>query len=73
MNWLDKLERKYSRFCIHNLISLLIAGQIVVYAVELFVNPYISLWLGLDRAALLGGRSGVCSALRSFPSPGAGR
>lgn len=56
MNWLDKLERKYSRFCIHNLISLLIAGQIVVYAVELFVNPYISLWLGLDRAALLGGQ-----------------
>lgn len=55
MNWLDKLERKYSRFCIHNLISLLIAGQIVVYAVELFVNPYISLWLGSGPGGAAGG------------------
>ena len=38
MNWITKLERKFGRYCIPNLISILIGGQILVYAVELFVN-----------------------------------
>ena len=56
MNWITKLERKYGRFCIPNLISILIGGQILVYAIELFVNQYISLYLDLDRSALLMGQ-----------------
>ena len=56
MNWIAKLERKYGRFCIPNLISILIGGQILVYAIELFVNQYISLYLDLDRSALLMGQ-----------------
>ena len=42
MNWLTKLERKFGRYYIPNLISILVGGQIVVYAVELFVNRYIT-------------------------------
>ena len=49
MNWITKLERKFGRYCIPNLISILIGGQILVYAVELFVNQYISFYLNLDR------------------------
>lgn len=45
MNWITKLERKYGRFCIPNLINILIGGQILVYAIELFVNQYISFYL----------------------------
>ena len=56
MNWIAKLERKYGRFCIPNLISILIGGQILVYAIEMFVNQYISLYLDLDRSALLMGQ-----------------
>ena len=44
MNWITKLERKYGRFCIPNLINILIGGQILVYAIELFVNQYISFY-----------------------------
>ena len=56
MNWITKLERKYGRFCIPNLINILIGGQILVYAVELFVNQYISFYLSLSRSALFAGQ-----------------
>lgn len=56
MNWIAKLERKYGRFCIPNLISILIGGQILVYAIELFVNQYISFALSLSRDGLLAGQ-----------------
>ena len=56
MNWITKLERKYGRFCIPNLINILIAGQIFVYAVELFVNQYIALSLNLSRTGLMAGQ-----------------
>lgn len=56
MNWLAKLERRYGRWCIPNLISILVGGQILVYAVELFVNQYISSSLMLVRPWLLSGQ-----------------
>ena len=56
MNWITKLERKYGRFCIPNLINVLIGGQILVYAIELFVNQYISFALSLSRDGLLAGQ-----------------
>lgn len=56
MNWLSKLERRYGRFCIPNLIEVLVAGQIVVYAVELFVNQYITYDLMLLRQGLMAGQ-----------------
>ena len=55
MNWLTQLERKYGRWCIPNLIAILVGGQIVVYAVELFVNRYITYFLTLTRPALFAG------------------
>ena len=55
-NWLNRLERKYGRFGIPNLTNILVAGQILVFAVELFVNSTITLWLGLSRFLLLQGQ-----------------
>lgn len=55
MNWLAKLEQKYGRWGIPNLISFIVGGQVLVYAVELFVNQYVTLYLDLDRASILGG------------------
>ena len=37
-NWLNQLERKYGRFGIPNLTNILVGGQILVLAIELFVN-----------------------------------
>lgn len=55
-NWLDKLERKYGRFAIPNLTNILVAGQILVLAVELFVNRYITSYLALSRFYVLQGQ-----------------
>ena len=55
-NWLNRLECKYGRFGIPNLTNILVAGQVLVFAVELFVNSAITLWLGLSRFLLLQGQ-----------------
>ena len=55
-NWLNRLECKYGRFVIPNLTNILVAGQVLVFAVELFVNSAITLWLGLSRFLLLQGQ-----------------
>ena len=55
-NWLNRLECKYGRFGIPNLTNILVAGKVLVFAVELFVNSAITLWLGLSRFLLLQGQ-----------------
>ena len=52
-NWLNKLERKYGRFGIPNLTNILVAGQILVFAIELFIDRTITAWVGLNRFFLL--------------------
>ena len=54
-NWLNRLERKYGRFGIPNLTNILVAGQILVFAIELFVNAAVAGYLGLNRYFLLSG------------------
>lgn len=73
MNWLTKLERKYGRICIPNLISILVGAQVLVYAVELFVNQYVSLYLSLSRTALLMGQVWRVITFVFVPFSGAGR
>ena len=55
MNWFDKLERRFGRWSIPNLTSILVGGQIVVYAVALFVNRNIASSLSLYAPAVLSG------------------
>ena len=33
MNWISRLERKYGRFCIPNLICIIVGGQSLLYAI----------------------------------------
>ena len=57
-NWLNRLERKYGRYGIPNLTNILVAGQILVLAIELFVDaPFPSGW-GSAAACCCKGRSG---------------
>ena len=55
-NWLNRLERKYGRYGIPNLTNILVAGQILVLAIELFIDRTITGWLGLNRFLLLQGQ-----------------
>ena len=55
-NWLNRLERKYGRFGIPNLTNILVGGQILVFAIELFINQTITAWLGMNRYFLLHGQ-----------------
>ena len=55
-NWLNRLERKYGRFGIPNLTNILVGGQILVLAIELFVNQTVTAWLALSRFFLLQGQ-----------------
>lgn len=71
MNWISHLERKYGRFCIPNLISIIVGGQILVYAIELFVNQFISVYLGLSQSLLLMGQV-AAHHLRLYPVFGGG-
>ncbi|MEG2435544.1 MAG: rhomboid family intramembrane serine protease [Ruthenibacterium sp.] len=42
MNWIDKLERKYGRFCVPNLMLVIIVGQGMVFLANL-LNPGIGI------------------------------
>ena len=69
-NWLNQLERKYSRFGIPNLTNILVGGQILVLAIELFVNQTVSVWLALSRYFLLRGQIWRIITFAFIPSYG---
>lgn len=55
LNWLDKLERKFGRYAIHNLTMYLIGGYAVGYLFS-FTFPNILAWLTLEPAYILRGQ-----------------
>ena len=69
-NWLNRLERKYGRYGIPNLTNILVGGQILVLAIELFVNQTVSVWLALSRYFLLRGQIWRIITFAFIPSYG---
>ena len=61
MNWLNKLERKFGRYAVHNLTTYLIGTYIIGYAIRLFI-PDMMIWLYLQPGAILHTGTGVYSA-----------
>lgn len=55
MNWLNKLERKFGRYAIHNLTLYLIGGYIIGFGVYMFVPNFLNL-LTLEPAYILHGQ-----------------
>ena len=53
--WLYKMEYKYSRHAIQNLMLVITAGMLIVL-VGSFINPGISSYLTLNRSAILSGQ-----------------
>lgn len=56
MTPLDRLERKYGRFCIPNLMLYVVGGQIVVWLIMMLLDWRIYFLLGLSRYELLHGQ-----------------
>ncbi len=56
-NWLYRMEYKYGRKAIPNLIQTIVIGMALVFVADL-LNPTVNLsaWLTLDRAAILRGQ-----------------
>lgn len=56
MNWLDKMERKYGRYAIHNLMNYIIILYAVGFVMDI-VNPGMYYqWFALDAEAILHGQ-----------------
>ncbi len=55
MNWLNKLERRFGRYAIHNLTLYLIGGYIIGFGVYMFVPNLLNL-LTLEPAYILHGQ-----------------
>ena len=56
MNWLNKLERKFGRFCIPNLMMYLTSTTLVFSLIETFSGAPIHAWLSFDRGLILQGQ-----------------
>ena len=53
MNWLDKLERKYSRYAIPNLMKIVVFGQLAVWLTVMLLNQRVYGLLTLTRSGLM--------------------
>ena len=56
MNWLDKLERKFGRYAIHNLMNYIIVLYALGYIILTFVPDFYFQYLALDPSAILQGQ-----------------
>lgn len=56
MNWLDKLERKFGKYAIHNLMYYIIIFYVAGYALQMINPGFYSRYLMLDAEAILHGQ-----------------
>lgn len=59
MKWLYKLDYKYGRHYIRNLMTIIVGGMVAVYLLDMFMAPggiFVSNYLTLNRAAVLSGQ-----------------
>ena len=59
-NWLNKLERRFGKFAIPNLMTILIFGMAIVAVIDIFTNPNyetnLSSLIAFDRDAIMRGQ-----------------
>ena len=52
MRWIDKLERRYGRYGIPNLMNIILIGQIIVWFLVMFINKNVYFMLTLNLRGL---------------------
>lgn len=60
-SWLNKLERKFGRFAVPNLMNIIIMGMAIVFVMDMFVSPMtgktpLSVLIYFDRDAIFHGQ-----------------
>lgn len=53
MDWIDKLERKYRRLCIPNLMKIVVFGQLAVWLTVMLLDQRVYFMLTLTRSGLM--------------------
>ena len=56
MNWIDKLERRFGKYAIHNLMYYIIILYAVGFVLNIVAYGFYEQWLCLDAAAILHGQ-----------------
>lgn len=57
MRWINKLERKYGRYGITNLMQYIVAGNAIVFLLmEMYGRVFMTVWLGFHPAMVLQGQ-----------------
>lgn len=56
MKWLDKLDRKFGRYYIHNLMAIITAGSAAVYLISEFMQINIVSWISLNPYLVMQGQ-----------------
>ena len=63
MKWFDKLERKYGRYAIQNLMKYIIIVYAVGFVIQIFYPAVYEVYFALDAQAFSMDRSGEFSPL----------
>ncbi|MCD8248881.1 MAG: hypothetical protein LUC60_03335 [Lachnospiraceae bacterium] len=56
MKWLDRMERRFGKYAIHNLMNYIIMLYAAGFVIDIFAPNLYSTWLALDAKAILHGQ-----------------
>ena len=66
MKWFDKLERKYGRYAIQNLMKYIIIVYAVGFVIQIFYPAVYEVYFALDAQAILHGQIWSICCLSEF-------
>ena len=56
MNWIDKLERRWGRYGIPNLMNIILVGQLIAWVIVMVINQNFYYAITLNRTSLMSGQ-----------------
>ncbi len=56
MRWIDKLERRWGRYGIPNLMNIILVGQLIAWVIVMVINQNFYYAITLNRASLMSGQ-----------------
>ena len=56
MRWIDKLERRWGRYGIPNLMNIILVGQLIAWVIVMVINQNFYYAITLNRTSLMSGQ-----------------
>ena len=56
MRWIDKLERRWGRYGIPNLMNIILVGQLIAWVIVMVINQNFYYAITLNRNSLMSGQ-----------------